>query len=98
MRRERARDPTERSNVTFLDTPNEGLIASVERSEADTLIVCVNLDAQRVNEGLLTIPGSVALPGSFVVQDLLTDETYLCQSGGNYVRLQPGAAHVMHVR
>ena len=32
------------------------------------------------------------------MQDLLTDETYAWQVGGNYVALPPGGAHVMHVR
>jgi hypothetical protein len=32
------------------------------------------------------------------VQDLLTDETYAWHVGGNFVRLPPGGAHVMHVR
>jgi starch synthase (maltosyl-transferring) len=85
-------------NVTFLDTANDGLIAYAKSSESDTVIVCVNLDPYGSREGLLSIPGALGLPGSFVVQDLLTDQTYLWQSGGNFVRLDPGAAHVMHVR
>ena len=44
------------------------------------------------------MPAALDLPASFVVQDLLTDETYAWQVGGNYVLLPPGGAHVMHVR
>jgi hypothetical protein len=58
----------------------------------------VNLDPFSSSEGLLTVPSELELPDSFVVQDLLTDETYAWQNGGNYVLLPPGGAHVMHVR
>ncbi len=85
-------------DVTFLETASDQLIAYAKGSESDTLIVCVNLDPFAAREGLLSVPAGLGLPGSFVVQDLLTDQTYLWQSGGNYIRLEPGAAHVMHVR
>jgi hypothetical protein len=58
----------------------------------------VNLDPFGMREGLLTVPSTLELPDAFVVQDLLTDETYAWQTGGNYVLLPPGGAHVMHVR
>ena len=85
-------------DITFLETANDGLIAYAKQSEADTLIVCVNLDPQWPREGLVSVPPELDLPGSFVVQDLLTDGTYLWQVGGNYVRLEPGGAHILHVR
>jgi starch synthase (maltosyl-transferring) len=85
-------------NVRFLETANEQLIAFSKQDDADTVIVCVNLDPGSAQEGLLTVPGALDLPPSFVVQDLLTDETYAWQVGGNYVRLAPGASHLMHVR
>jgi starch synthase (maltosyl-transferring) len=84
-------------NLTFLETENDQLIAYAKRSEADTVIVCVNV-AMSPSEGLLVVPGDLDLPDSFVVQDLLTDDTYAWQVGGNYVLLQPGGAHIMHVR
>jgi starch synthase (maltosyl-transferring) len=84
-------------NITFLETASDQLIGYAKQSQADTLIVCVNLDPYTPREGLLSLPTGLGLPGSFVVQDLLTDQTYLWQSGGNYIRLEPGAAHVMHV-
>ncbi len=84
-------------NVTFLETASDQLIAYAKQSEADTLIVCVNL-AGAPSEGLLSVPPGLGVPDSFVVQDLLTDETYAWQVGGNYVLLPPGGAHVMHVR
>jgi starch synthase (maltosyl-transferring) len=85
-------------NVAFLETANDSLIAYSKQEAADTVIVCVNLDPAASSEGLLTVPPALDLPGSFVVQDLLTDETYAWQVGGNYVLLPPGGAHVMHVR
>ena len=85
-------------NVTFLDTANEQLIAYAKQSDADTVIVCVNLDPFAAREGLLRVELSLGLPGTFVVQDLLTNVIYDWQTGGNYVLLQPGGAHILHVR
>jgi starch synthase (maltosyl-transferring) len=85
-------------NVTFLATENESVIAYAKRSAADTLIVSVNLDPVTSREGLVAVPPELGLPGSFAVQDLLTDQTYAWRTGGNYVRLAPGQAHVLHVR
>ena len=85
-------------DITFLETANEKLIAYAKRAEADTVIVCVNLDATGPSEGLLAVPPALDLPESFVVQDLLTDEIYAWQVGGNYVLLPPGGAHVMLVQ
>jgi starch synthase (maltosyl-transferring) len=85
-------------NVTFLATENESLIAYSKQSAADTLIVCVNLDYVASREGLVAVPQELGLPASFAVQDLLSDETYAWRTGGNYVRLPPGQAHVLHAR
>ena len=85
-------------NITFLDAANEQLIAYAKESEGDLVIVCVNLDPLVPSEGLLTVDASLGLPDTFVVQDLLTDVIYDWQTGGNYVLLQPGGAHVLHVR
>jgi len=85
-------------NVTFLETANEWLIAYAKRSEEDTVIVCVNLDPNGPREGLAIVTPALGLPASFTVQDLLTDESYAWHSGGNYILLGPGQAHVLHVR
>ena len=85
-------------NVTFLSTANDSLIAYLKRHPADTLIVCVNLDPFAAVEGLVTVTTELGVPASFAVQDLLSDATYAWHSGGNYVRLGPGQAHVLHVR
>jgi starch synthase (maltosyl-transferring) len=85
-------------NVTFLPAANESLIAYAKQSPSDSLIACVNLDPLAPAEGLVTVPPALGLPGTFAVQDLLSEDTYAWRTGGNYVRLDPGAAHVLHVR
>jgi len=85
-------------DITFLATANESLIAYAKRSPGDTLLVCVNLDPFAAQEGLVAVLPGLGLPGSFVVQDLLSDATYAWHAGGNYVRLAPGQAHLLHVR
>ena len=79
-------------NVLFLETASSELIAYAKRSDSDSVIVVVNVDPFSIHEGLVSIPAAVT------VQDLLTDETYRWSAGGNYVRLGPGQAHVLHVR
>ena len=37
------------------------------------------------------------LPPAFPVRDALVDESYLWHTGRNYVRLDPGASHVLRV-
>jgi len=85
-------------NIRFLDTANDSLIAYAKQSPADTLVITVNLDPFGSSEGLVDVPAELGLPPSFVVQDLLSDGTYAWRTGGNYVRLAPGRAHVLHVR
>jgi starch synthase (maltosyl-transferring) len=85
-------------NVTFLETANESLIAYAKESVSDTLIVVVNLDPALPSEGLVMVTPALELPDGFQVQDLLTDATYGWTTGGNYVRLGPGQAHILHVR
>jgi starch synthase (maltosyl-transferring) len=85
-------------NVRFLETANDSVIAYAKQSPSDTLVITVNLDPFGSREGLVTVPPDVGLPGSFAVQDLLSDDTYAWRTGGNYVRLAPGQAHVLHVR
>jgi starch synthase (maltosyl-transferring) len=85
-------------NISFLETANDLLIAYAKQESSDTLVVAVNLDPFSMREGLVTISPDLDLPSSFAVQDLLSGETYAWGIGGNYVRLAPGQAHVLHVR
>jgi starch synthase (maltosyl-transferring) len=88
------------SNVTFLETHNEALIAYVKHVPGNTMVVVVNLDPHHAQEGAALIPAHVGLPPAFAVHDLLTGEHHDWRIGANYVRLDPDArrqAHVMRV-
>jgi starch synthase (maltosyl-transferring) len=87
------------SNVEFLDTANDGLIAYVKRHEGDTVLTVVCLDSQWAQEGLINVPAHLGLPPVFQVQDLLDGSRYDWRIGGNFVRLVPGErqAHVFRV-
>jgi starch synthase (maltosyl-transferring) len=87
------------SDVTFLDTGNDAVIAYAKHWNANTVITVVNLDPHQAQEGVATIPASLGLPPSFTAHDLLTDERYQWRIGPNYVRLEPGVrqAHVLRV-
>jgi starch synthase (maltosyl-transferring) len=81
-------------NVRFLETENEQLIAYAK----DDVLVVVNLDPRRAQEGVTLVPAALGLPPAFAVRDLLTDDDHAWRIGRNYVRLDPGGAHVLHVR
>ena len=84
-------------NVEFLDAANEALIAYAKRSGDDVLVAVVNTDFRHAQQGWLSIPHELGLPGAFDVVDLLDDRRYEWRTGGNYVRLDPGVrvAHLM---
>ena len=87
------------SNVAFLDTENEALIAYAKRRGDNTVIVAVNLDPHDTQEGIVNVPAWLGTAPAFGVRDLLDDQTYDWTIGRNYVRLAPGRrmAHVMRV-
>jgi starch synthase (maltosyl-transferring) len=87
------------SNVTFLDTANEALIAYAKRSRGNTVITIVNVDPHQPQEGLAIIPAHLGLAPSFTVHDMLSDERFAWRIGPNYVRLEPGTrqAHILAV-
>jgi starch synthase (maltosyl-transferring) len=89
----------ELSNITFLDTANEGLIAYAKHSGRNTVICVVSIDPRQPQEGLAVIPAQLGLPPSFIVHDLLTDERFQWRIGPNYVRLEPWVrqAHIFRV-
>ena len=88
------------SNVTFLDSANDALIAYLKRTEENALITVVNVDPRNTQVGLLRIPADLGLPGEFDVVDLLDGDAYRWRTGENYVSLEPGTrvAHVMRVQ
>jgi starch synthase (maltosyl-transferring) len=87
------------SNITFLDTANDALIAYAKHAMGNTVITVVNVDPHQTQEGLAIVPASLGLPPSFTVHDLLSDEYFQWRIGPNYVRLEPGIrqAHVNRV-
>ena len=80
-------------NVRFLETENEQLIAYAK----DDVLVVVNLDPQRAQEVVTIVPAALGLPPAFAARDLLTDDDHAWRIGRNYVRLDPGGAHVLHL-
>jgi starch synthase (maltosyl-transferring) len=87
------------SNVTFLDTANDALIAYAKHADGNTIIAIVNTDPHQAQEGVAVVPAHLGLPPTFVAHDLLADEHYQWRIGPNYVRLDPGIrqAHVIRV-
>jgi len=85
------------SNVTFLETANDGLIAYAKQTEGNTVVTVVSIDPFQPQEGMTTVPASLGLPPSFTAHDLLSDERFGWRIGPNYVRLEPGRrqAHVI---
>jgi starch synthase (maltosyl-transferring) len=81
-------------NLRWLETENEQLIAYAK----DDMLVVVNLDPLHSQEGVTVIPAALGLPPAFTVRDLLADEDHAWRIGRNYVRLDPGQSHVLHVR
>ena len=85
------------SNITFLDTASDALIAYAKRSAQNTVIAVVNIDPHQTEEGLAVIPANLGLPPVFTVHDLLADEGFQWRIGPNYVRLGPGQSHLARV-
>jgi starch synthase (maltosyl-transferring) len=85
------------SNITFLDTWNEGLFAYAKRSGANTIICVVNLDPHNPQEGSVVLPAHLGLPPAFVVHDLLSGDRWDWRIGPNYVRLHPPQHHLFRV-
>jgi starch synthase (maltosyl-transferring) len=89
----------ELSNVTFMDTANDALIAFAKHARGNTVLTVVNSDPHQTQEGLTIVPARLGLAPTFTVKDVLTDERFQWRIGPNYVRLEPGVrqAHVLRV-
>jgi starch synthase (maltosyl-transferring) len=87
------------SNVFWLETHNDGLIAYVKQVPGNCILVVVNLDPHNPQEGAVTIPAQIGLPPVFAVEDLLTGDHYDWRIGSNYVRLDPAGSqtHIFRV-
>jgi starch synthase (maltosyl-transferring) len=87
----------ELDNITFLDTENERLFAFTKHAGDNRVIVVVNLDPRRTQEGVCILPVSTGLPPAYGVRDLLDGKDWAWTIGRNYVRLGPGKSHVLQV-
>jgi len=87
------------SNITFLDTGNDGLIAYAKQTGADTTICVVCLDPHQPQSGWVNVPASLGLAPAFTVHDVLSGERYQWRIGQNFVALAPywRQAHVLKV-
>jgi starch synthase (maltosyl-transferring) len=87
------------SDVAWLDTANEELIAYIKTWGDNRIVVAVNLDPHHTQEGSITIPAHLGLPPAFGVTDLLSGERFDWRIGPNFVRLDPWTrqAHILRV-
>jgi starch synthase (maltosyl-transferring) len=84
-------------NVAFLDTENEALIAYCKQTGHNTVITIVNVNYEYAQEGAVVLPAHLNLAPVMPVHDLITDQDFTWRLGHNYVRLEPGASHVVVV-
>jgi len=87
------------SNVYFLETYNDALIAYAKLVQGNALFVVANIDPHNPQEGIALVPAHLGLPPVFTVEDLLTGDHFDWRIGENYVRLDPAAnqTHVLRV-
>jgi starch synthase (maltosyl-transferring) len=87
------------SDVFWLETHNDGLIAYAKQVPGNCILVVVNLDPHNAQEGAALIPAQLGLPPVFAVEDLVTGAHYDWRIGSNYVRLDPAGtqAHIFRV-
>ncbi len=88
------------SNVAWLDTQNDNLMAYLKQHEGNAIVTVVNLDPHHEQSGAVTVPAHVGLPPAFAVTDLLSGEQFDWRIGPNYVQLNPWTrqAHVLKVQ
>ena len=68
------------SDVTFLGTANDGLIAYAKQSAGNTLLIVVCIDPHQAQEGVATVPASLGLPPR---PDAAAPKLGVIFSGGN---------------
>ena len=87
------------SNVAWLETANDELMAYVKQERGNAVIVVVNLDPHQPQAGSVVIPAQLGLPPAFAVTDLLSGERFDWRIGPNYVGLDPFSrqAHILRV-
>jgi starch synthase (maltosyl-transferring) len=87
-------------NVAGLETENPALLGIWRGEGRNDVLVVVNLDPERAQEGWLHVPPELLPEGkdaAYPVRDLLTGATYTWRGPRNFVRLDPQRGHVGHV-
>lgn len=82
-------------NARVLNTANDQIFGVIKSSPEETILICVNLDPHSSVEGLIDVPRDCGLPYNFSADDLLSGARFYWYLGGNYVRLEPGGAHIL---
>ena len=82
-------------NLRWLDAEQEPVLVAYVKG--DVVVVVVNVDPFQAREGVVNIPAAFGWPPTFFVSDLLGGERYRWTIGRNFVRLDPGQAHVFKV-
>ncbi|MFO0567815.1 MAG: hypothetical protein U0263_19300 [Polyangiaceae bacterium] len=90
------------SNLRFLQTEYEPVLAYWKSAPGDDLIVIVNTDPHHCHETHVMVPVEELGLGehqAYTVHDLLTDERYVWHGSRNYVKLDPAdkVGHVLRV-
>ncbi len=86
------------SPVDILSTEDDALMAYARGRGTDALIVVVNTDPVSRRVGLVTVTHEIGLPDEFQVIDHLGGGIFDWRTGGNYVALEPGDAHIVGIR
>jgi starch synthase (maltosyl-transferring) len=92
----------ELTNVSFINTGHDAILAYKKAVPKNDLIVIVNLDPHSVHETMVDVPIQelgIAPGEAYEMADLLTGVRYTWHGAQNYVRLDPGerVAHLFRV-
>jgi starch synthase (maltosyl-transferring) len=87
------------SNIAWLETQNDQLMAYLKQHGGNSIVCVVNLDAHHAQEGSVMVPAHLGLPPAFGVVDQLSGERFDWRIGPNYVRLDPWTrqSHILRV-
>jgi starch synthase (maltosyl-transferring) len=87
------------SNIAWLETQNDQLMAYVKQHAGNAVVCVVNLDPHHAQEGSVIVPAHLGLAPAFAVTDQLSGERFDWRIGPNYVRLDPWSrqAHILKV-
>ncbi len=83
------------------DQPQLLCYSKTDASGKDVILTAVNLDFQNTQAGWVELDLTklgVGADQQFDVHDLLTDAHYTWKGTRNFIQLQPGQAHIFHVR